>query len=107
MSLETFDHSPIDHDWSINNTYHCNSMTMLRVDRGEASKTYSSLPNHSQVRVQATLHFVDDWQGEFFYMKVNDKYAFTSSHNQVILYLFLNIFNCFLFFALFYDLLYF
>jgi hypothetical protein len=38
--------------------------------RGEISKTFTNLRNHSSVRISASFHFIDLWLGEFAYMKV-------------------------------------
>ena len=39
--------------------------------RGEISKVFHNLRNHSALRVSASLHFIDLWLGEFAYMKVS------------------------------------
>ena len=39
--------------------------------RGEISKTFGNLRNHSAVRISASFHFIDLWLGEFAYMKVS------------------------------------
>jgi len=44
--------------------------------------TFRNLPPHSQVRVTATVHFIDDWQGETAYLKLADGYVWTESHDQ-------------------------
>ena len=37
---------------------------------GAITKTFESLPAHGKVRIQATVSFVDDWQGETAYLSV-------------------------------------
>jgi len=47
--------------------------------------TYLNLPPHTQVQLQATVHFVDDWQGETAYLKIDDEYVWTKSHGQEVI----------------------
>jgi len=65
--------------------------------RGEVSKIYENLNNHTFVRVSASFHFIDLWLGEFAYMKLSggskaaaasssssttvDEYAWTKSYH--------------------------
>jgi len=42
----------------------------------------NDVPTHTQLRITATVHFVDDWQGETAWMKVNGHYMWTASHDQ-------------------------
>ncbi len=63
----------------------CGSDPMLVLVANEgaiASKTYSALPAHTHVRVQATAYFVDDWQGESAAIKLDGQFAWTQSHDQ-------------------------
>ena len=39
--------------------------------QGEATKSFGPLPVHSQLRIKATYHFIDQWIGESAYMKVD------------------------------------
>jgi hypothetical protein len=45
-----------------------------------ASKVYS-LPSHTKVRILARFHFIDSWEGESGFMKVDGKVAWSQSHN--------------------------
>jgi len=51
----------------------------------EVKKTYTGLPPHSQLRVAAKYLFIDSWDGESAYMKINDhvQWAETYNHAQV------------------------
>ena len=46
---------------------HCN----LAAD--EISKMFLNLPAHEKIRVQATFHMFDNWQGEYGFMKIDDQ----------------------------------
>jgi len=54
--------------------------------RGEISKTFGNLRNHSFVRISASFHFIDLWLGEFAYMKVSSgsKAAAASSASAAV-----------------------
>ena len=62
--------------WSNNTVSNCSGVYMLggycHFGGGEASKTYRSLSNHTQVKIEATYHFIDAWDGESGYMKINN-----------------------------------
>lgn len=64
----------------------CAGLTVLVGQRNplESSfaKTFAALPEHNQARVQGTVHFVDDWQGDTAYLKVDGQYVWTFSHDQ-------------------------
>ena len=44
------------------------------------SKIFDSLPPHTEVRVKARFHFIDKWNGENAYLKVDGGYAWLASH---------------------------
>jgi hypothetical protein len=52
---------------------HCKSMA-----NGQVTKKFD-LPEHSNIRVQARYHFLDSWEGESAFLKVDDKYAWMDS----------------------------
>jgi hypothetical protein len=62
--------------WSNNTISHCNGVYMLggycKYGNGETVKEYMHLPKHSQIKIEATYHFIDAWDGESGYMKVNN-----------------------------------
>lgn len=79
--------SPADAGWENGkDTLQCAGLTLLVGQRNPLqssfAKAFSALPEHNQVRVQATVHFVDDWQGDTAYLKVNGEYVWTFSHDQ-------------------------
>lgn len=43
-----------------------------QLSNNEISKTYS-LPEHSEIRVTASYHMFDNWEGEIGYMKIDNK----------------------------------
>lgn len=60
------------------------------------SKSFSNLPKHTRVRIQANFHFIDSWTGDTAYMKVTetedmhsmayawtDSFDYVSTHNAV------------------------
>ena len=60
------------------------------------SKSFSNLPQHTRVRIQANFHFIDSWTGDTAYMKVTetedmhsmayawtDSFDYVSTHNAV------------------------
>jgi len=53
-----------------NNNYFLGGHCKLSSD--ELSKTFENLPKHEHVRIVATYHMFDNWQGEYAYMKLND-----------------------------------
>jgi len=69
--------------WLYDDVIKCQGITMLSPKPGHTVGTkYVGLPKHTQVRVTATVHFIDDWQGETAWLKLNDNILFTESHDQ-------------------------
>lgn len=62
----------------------CNGLNIVQTPAsGNAlTKTYKNLGSHQFIRIVATVHFVDDWQGETAYLKVNGQYVWTDAHDQ-------------------------
>lgn len=87
-SLDVF--GPVTPDqagWSNGkSTLECGGLMVLvgekRPLEASFSKTFSGLPKHNQVRIQATVHFVDDWQSEVAYLKVGEHVVWTAGHDQ-------------------------
>ena len=56
---------------------------------GEIRKEFKGLKNHTQVRVQATFHCIDLWNGEYGYLQIDNgiagelEYAWTISNSPV------------------------
>jgi len=45
------------------------------------SKRFDNLPEHTSLRVSARYHFIDSWEGESSFLKVDDKYAWVDSND--------------------------
>lgn len=61
----------------------CGPLTVVTVPGGgkiEAKKLISKLAPHAQLRITATVHFIDDWQGETAYLKLNGAHVWSDSH---------------------------
>jgi hypothetical protein len=75
--------------WSSNETQTCglNPSRFLggwcKFSNAEVFKKVTGLSKipHTKVRIQAIFHFFDKWEGEFAYMKVNDKTVWLEHHN--------------------------
>jgi len=46
------------------------------------SKVFPDLPPHKRIKIQARFHFIDKWQGEYGYMKVNDDVMWIEHHHH-------------------------
>lgn len=61
--------------WSRPEVTQCAGVQMLggfcKFSNTEVNKTFSGLPPHKQLRIVATYHFIDSWQGESGYMKLS------------------------------------
>lgn len=51
---------------------------------GFISKTFKKLPPHRFARIVATVHFVDDWQGETAWLKLDNNYSWTETLDQKV-----------------------
>lgn len=62
--------------WSNNTISECGGITMLggycNFGGGEVTKTFDNLPKHTSVRIQATYHFIDAWNTETGFMRINN-----------------------------------
>jgi hypothetical protein len=62
--------------WSNSTTSECGGITMLggycNFGGGEVTKTFENLPEHTSVRIQATYHFIDAWDTETGFMRINN-----------------------------------
>lgn len=55
---------------------HCNEVA------GEVSKTFTGLGEaHTHLRLRATFHFFDSWEGETAFAKLGDKVVWTETHD--------------------------
>lgn len=62
--------------WTNNTVTECGGVKMLggycQFGGGEVFKIFNELPKHSQIRIQATYHFIDAWDTESGFMRVNN-----------------------------------
>jgi hypothetical protein len=62
--------------WSKSEITECGGVRMLggycKFAGGEVQKTYDNLPLHSNVRIEATYHFIDAWDTEAGFMRINN-----------------------------------
>jgi len=49
---------------------------------GEVTKTFSGLPPHTHIRVQARYHFLDSWEGESAFAKVDNRIVWTEVNDM-------------------------
>lgn len=78
--------------WSETATSQCGGVAMLggycHFGKQEVTRTLAGLPPHTQIRIQATYHFIDRWVGETGYMKMDigtdggQVPVWTESHSQ-------------------------
>ncbi len=47
---------------------------------GPARKSFTDLPPHTQIRVTARYHFIDNWTGQTAFAAVDGSYVWTQSH---------------------------
>lgn len=62
--------------WTKNIVTECGGIRMLggycQFGGGEVLKTFSNLPAHSMIRIEATYHFIDAWDTEVGFMRINN-----------------------------------
>ncbi len=62
--------------WTNTTVSECGGVKMLggycNFGGGEVFKIFSDLPKHTQVRIQATYHFIDAWDTESGFMRINN-----------------------------------
>jgi len=85
-TLEDFDETGSD-GWSQGEITHCGAHTLLaghcvELPSNEVSKTFAQLPPHSQVRIVAKYMFIDSWDGETGFLKVDNKPVWLESYNH-------------------------
>ena len=60
--------------WSNKTITECSGVTMLggycQFSAGETWKEFTELPQHTEVRLVGSLHFIDEWRGETAYIKL-------------------------------------
>ncbi|ANQ08796.1 Uncharacterized protein PCOAH_00030340 [Plasmodium coatneyi] len=94
---ETFSSSESTNGWSGDNfnnfTSICGGVNLLggygKLSKGRIRKTFVNIPSHTQIRIKANFHFIDEWNFHTAYLKVgrDDQedlfYVWTDSHSQV------------------------
>jgi hypothetical protein len=50
---------------------------------GEVTKLFRQLPEHTQIRVKATFHFIDAWTGETAFAKLDHQLVWTDMHDHM------------------------
>jgi hypothetical protein len=62
--------------WTNNTVTECGGVKMLggycQFGGGEVFKIFNNLPSHKTVRIQATYHFIDAWDTESGFMRINN-----------------------------------
>ena len=46
-----------------------------KIADGETKKVFDNLPPHSQVRLTARYHMIDDWQGQTAFLKLDEHFS--------------------------------
>jgi len=88
LELQALPNADKQTGWVSGSTLACAGLSMLAVEGSDGNKkktiekVYANLPPHTQLRVVATGHFVDDWQGETAYLTIDNHMVWTESHDQ-------------------------
>eukprot|EP00743_Colponemidia_sp_Colp-15_P000323 GILK01000374.1.p1 GENE.GILK01000374.1~~GILK01000374.1.p1 ORF type:complete len:295 (-),score=33.87 GILK01000374.1:88-972(-) len=48
----------------------------------EFTRTYTNLPPHSHLKISAKYHFIDSWEGEAAYAKIDNAYVWIEHHHH-------------------------
>jgi|ERR1711912_39654 len=82
--LETFEDS--NHGWSGAAVTDCNGNKILgghcSKSKGEVTKTYTDLPEHSHLELNANFLFLDSWEGESAYAKIDNSFLWLDSYDS-------------------------
>jgi len=88
VSLEDFEEVSID-GWSHGEVTECGGHKLLgghcvqqSGGKTEISKTFSDLPLHTHVRVNSKYMFIDSWDGESGYLKLDGNVVWTEAYNH-------------------------
>jgi len=87
QSIEDFDETVNAEGWSHGNITNCGGHSILgghcvETAKGEVSKTFTGLPPHSQIRLNAKYMFIDSWDGESGYAKIDNSLVWTETYNH-------------------------
>jgi len=90
-SLDTFDNDAGKSPWTPNDRGFCGSHSLTQQDfflgghckfaAAKPMRRYSNLPPHTRVRVRASVHFIDKWEGESVALLVHDNPVWSQSHD--------------------------
>ncbi|GAW81426.1 hypothetical protein, conserved [Plasmodium gonderi] len=71
----------------------CGGINLLggygKLSKGKIQKTFENIPSHTQIRIKANFHFIDDWNYHTAYLKVGRDhqeelfYVWTDTHAQI------------------------
>jgi len=86
QSLEDFEETGTD-GWSNSAVTECAGRHILgghcvEHGKGEVSKTFTNLPPHTQIRINAKYMFIDSWDGESGFLKADTNLVWTESYNH-------------------------
>jgi len=73
--------------WTNGTTSVCGSSKAMlggygKFSGGEVSKTFRKLAAHKELRLKCNYHFIDAWEGETAYAKVDHMYVWTDSYDH-------------------------
>ena len=73
---EFFESEETTKGWTSNSITECGGVSMLggygKLSKKKVTKIFDNLPKHSNIRIQATYHFIDAWDGENGYMRLDN-----------------------------------
>ena len=75
-------------DWSDKRTSKCKNGTNTflgghcNFSYNEVTKTFKNLPSHEKLKLNAALHMLDNWDGEYAYMKIDGVKVWTKKGQQ-------------------------
>jgi len=86
-SLEDFDEAENAEGWTHGTITECGAHRILgghcvETANGQVSKTFTNLPPHTQIRLNAKYMFIDSWDGESGYAKVDNSLVWTETYNH-------------------------
>jgi len=85
-AVEDFEEASID-GWSHGEITECAGQRILgghciEKQAPELTKTFTNLPAHTQLRVAAKYMFIDSWDGESGFMKIDGNTVWVDTHNH-------------------------
>lgn len=87
VSISDFEEESSKDGWSHTDVTECAGNKFLggpctNTGSSDVHKTFDNLPEHTQIRVSAKYLFIDSWDGESAYMKVDNRVAWADSYNH-------------------------